>query len=184
MAKSRVIGIKADSETAEKFEKIPKDSNKEWLEENVNKEINKKLIALPDLENPEKFITIPASEYAFLSLNTGALKHANFIFERIVKRSEFEGKKPDFDVLFGQLEAFWKMNGLFLDKRKDGAEWIVNCEHRIGKPFSRFFFHLMRKICNWTGKYDLYDKKILEDSLIVFIKKIPPGTRRKRLTQK
>jgi len=28
------------------------------------------------------------------------------------------------------------------------------------------------------------DKKILEDSLILFIKKIPPGTRRKRLTQK
>ena len=48
MPKSKVIGIKADSETVEKFDKIQKDSNKEWLEENVNKEINKKLIALPD----------------------------------------------------------------------------------------------------------------------------------------
>ena len=90
MPKSKVIGIKADSETVEKFDKIQKDSNKEWLEENVNKEINKKLIALPDLEEPEKFITIPSTEYEFLSLNTGAIKHANFIFERIVKRSECE----------------------------------------------------------------------------------------------
>ena len=178
---TKVIGIKADKETIENFEKILDSTKKEWFEKNVKKSLEKEKIAF---EKSEKFITIPASEYAFLAENTGAIKHANFIFERIVKRSECEGKKPDFNELFGQLEAFWKMNGLFLHKRKDGAEWIINCEHRIDKSFSRFFFHTMRKICNWTGKYELYDKKILEDSLILFIKKIPPGTRKKRLTSK
>ena len=183
MPKSRVIGIKADSETISKFEKIDKISNKLWLKENVNKEINKKLIAIPDLEKPEKFITIPACEYEFLSLNTGALKHANLMFERIVKRAELDGQNPDFDTLFAQIERFCSMNDIILQKRKDGSEWIIACQHEIGKPFSRFFFHLMRKICNWSKKYELYDKKILENSSILFIKKIPPG-RRIRLTQK
>ena len=51
-----------------------------------------------------------------------------------------------------------------LTKRKDGSEWIIDCQHGIGRAFSRFFFHLVNKICMWSDEYELYDKKVLDDS--------------------
>jgi hypothetical protein len=182
----KVIGIKAEDETFDKFEKITKKSNKDWLEKKINKDTEKEKIAFPSNEKNEieKFITIPVSEYEFLINNTGSLKHATQIFERVIKYSETVNQEKNFSSVFDQLEAFWKMNNMRLTKRKDGSEWIIDCQHGIGRAFSRFFFHLVNKICMWSDEYELYDKKVLDDSLILFIKKIPISKRKKRLTKK
>jgi hypothetical protein len=182
MAKSKVIGIKATNETIDKFNDIDKKNNKECFSDMVDLETEKGKLAFTNEGIKEKFVTMPISEYEFLSSNTGAIKHANFIFKRIVKHAETNGKKPEFESVYSQLEAFWKMNGLFLNMRKDGSVWVLECDHNIGRGFSRFFYHLMKKICHWTGKYDLTDKKILDNSLILFISKIP--YQEQKLTQK
>ncbi len=120
MAKNKVIGIKADPETIIKFDKIQKDSNKDWLEDKIKHETEKEKISIPDMEKPEKFITIPASEYEQLIKNAGPVKHGSYIFDRVVRRAKVCDEIPTFDVLFSQLEAFWNMNSLILTKRKDG----------------------------------------------------------------
>ena len=182
---SKVIGIKAEKETLEKFENLNKKSNKDWLEKKINYDTERDKISFitPDDQDVEKFITIPFIEYEFLIENTGPLKHSTHIFERVVKRTESVKDDKNFTTIFSQLESFWSMNGLILTKRKDGAEWIIDCQHGIGRAFSRFFFHLVNKICMWSNEYELYDKKVLDDSLILFIKKIPISKRKKKLTK-
>ena len=181
---TKVIGIKANDKTVMDFDKIPKESNKDWLEDKVREDTEREKIAFHGDDKPEKFITIPASEYEFLTGKAGAMVHATYIFERIVKRAKENGLKIEFDSLFVQLESFWSMNGLLLRKRKDGSEWVIDCQHDIGKSFGRFFYHMMKKICNQTGRYDLYDKKILEDSLVMYVKAIPVSQRVKKQKQK
>ena len=154
---SKVIGIKADTDTLEKFEKITKKSNKDWLEKHIQIDSEKEKIAFPTDEKgkPEKFVSIPASEYESLLENTGPMKHSTLIFERVVMRTESVKGDKNFNTVFNQLEAFWKMNGMTLTKRKDVLSisdqvWVIDCQHKIGRAFSRFFFHLVNKICMWS----------------------------------
>ena len=97
--------------------------------------------------------------------------HAHYIFDRLVRHAKLTGKDPNFETLFSQLESFYFMNNLSLNKKPDGPNWIIECFHEIGPAFSEFSYNILKRTCEWTGKYEIYNKEILNHNLIIFLRK-------------
>jgi len=163
-----VESIKAKKETREKLAKIRNKS--EWLEKEANKTFALMDISVKDLDSkPERWITIPLTELEALyeELHNPKL-HSKVIFNRLAKVNKLDKKTHDFANCFCQIETFFEMNNLQLDKRRDGVTWIITAGHDLGRNFSIFFSELICLIVDIDETMILRGEPQIFDNTVIF----------------
>lgn len=134
-------------------------TKKEWLDEKIRKTEHQAEISLNE---SEKFITIPVSDYSEL-LKESRSDHASFISQRIRNHVG----KTDFDSTFEDILNFCNLNNLVIARLKfEDDHELIYLNHNIGDEFSSFVCRLITDLLSYNKHYFIissnYDPRIVQ----------------------
>lgn len=166
----KVIGFKSDKDSSDKLNSyvIKKQiTKKEWFEGHLNRDI---LQSKLELNVREKFVTIPASEYAELLANNPQ-NHSKIICDRIVDHILSQDVEITFDNLWSETKIFQQMNSIECSRKIEGDIEVIHCNHQMGMNVSIFLVYLAIEMLQITKESTFVSKIVLSNNFILKIKK-------------
>jgi len=168
MTNEKIIGfrIRKDDEV-----RLKKDlhrlevTRKEWLNKNLT--ISESINELSVKQN-EKWISIPASEYEALIINSP--EHGHIIYQRILQHCMSQGIEISFENLFQEIKIFMKMNDMELKKIENNDVKILQMTHGIGINYSKFCSTMLKDMIEKTNEFVILEETIEELELEIKLK--------------